>query len=98
MRFASMYSRFLPLRTKKSKAMTITRADDEIIDLLARAPHVLEFKPSDEARARVWGLIAREKEGTLTEEEKSELDHYAQIEHLMRLVKARARKHRQQVV
>ena len=77
--------------------MTIARADDEIIDLLATAPRVLEFKPSDEARARVWDLVAREKSGTLTEEEKSELDHYAQIEHLMRRVKARARKRLQQV-
>jgi hypothetical protein len=76
--------------------MNTVRADDEIIDLLATAPHVLEFKPSDEARARVWDLVAREKSGTLTDEEKSELDHYAQIEHLMRLVKARARKNLQQ--
>ncbi len=69
-----------------------TRADDEILDLLATAPHVLEFQPSEEAHARVWELVAREKSGTLTDEERSELDHYAQIEHLMRLVKARARK------
>jgi hypothetical protein len=76
--------------------MTTTRADEEILDLLATAPRILEFKPSDEARARVWDLVAREKAGTLTEEEKSELDHYAEVEHLMRLVKARARKHLQQ--
>ncbi len=63
---------------------------------LATAPHVLEFKPRDEARARVWDLVAHEKSSTLTDEEKSELDHYAQFEHLMRLVKARARKHLQQ--
>jgi uncharacterized protein YnzC (UPF0291/DUF896 family) len=43
-------------------------------------------------------LIAREKEGTLTEEEKSELEHYAQVEHLMRLVKAQARKRLKQVL
>ena len=29
----------------------------------------------------------------LTTEEKSELDHYIQLEHLMRLAKARARRH-----
>jgi hypothetical protein len=72
--------------------MSTVRADDEIIDLLAAAPNVLEFKPSEAARARVWELIAREKNGTLTEAEKNELDHYGHIEHILRLVKARARR------
>lgn len=67
-------------------------ASEEIINLLAGAPNVLEFKPSEKAKARVWELIAREKTGTLTPEEKNELDHYAQIEHVMRLVKAQARR------
>jgi len=35
--------------------------------------------------------LAREKEGELSPAEKSELDHYMQLEHLMRLAKARAR-------
>jgi hypothetical protein len=35
-------------------------------------------------------LIFREKTEGLSEEEKSELGHYLQIEHLMRLAKARA--------
>ena len=67
-------------------------ASEEIINLLAQAPNVLDFKPSEAARNRVWELIAREKEGTLTEEEQNELEHYAQVEHMMRLVKAQARK------
>lgn len=67
-------------------------ASEEIIDLLAQAPNVLEFRPSEEARRRVWELVDREKTGDLSEEEKSELEHYTQIEHLMRLVKAQARK------
>ena len=67
-------------------------ASQEIINLLAEAPNVLEFTPSDEAKARVWELVAREKAGLQTEEERCELDHYAQMEHLMRLVKAQARK------
>jgi len=60
--------------------------------MLSHAPDILDFKPSEQARNRVWELVAREKSGTLTPEEKSELEHYAQIEHLMRLVKAQARK------
>jgi hypothetical protein len=34
--------------------------------------------------------LAREKEGNLSPNEKSELDHYLQLEHLKRLAKARA--------
>ena len=67
-------------------------ASQDIINLLADAPNVLGFMPSDEAKARVWELVAREKAGSLTEDERHELDHYAQLEHLMRLVKAQARK------
>lgn len=67
-------------------------ASEEISNMLAQAPDILKFKPSEEAKARVWELVAREKEGALTAEEKNELEHYAQIEHLMRLVKAQARK------
>jgi len=36
-------------------------------------------------------LLSREKESSLTLEEKAELDHSLQLEHLMRLAKARAR-------
>jgi hypothetical protein len=35
--------------------------------------------------------LAREKEGQLAPEERAELDRYLQLEHLMRLAKARAR-------
>ena len=67
-------------------------ASEEIINMLAQAPNVLEFNPSEKARQRVWELLDREKQGDLTEDEKNELEHYAQIEHVMRLVKAQARK------
>ncbi|MEX2171321.1 MAG: hypothetical protein WD851_18520 [Pirellulales bacterium] len=71
-----------------------TRAYDEIIDLIAAGggpSAVAEFEPSQAAREWVWGLIAQEKSTGLTAEEKLELDQYMQIEHLMRLAKARAK-------
>lgn len=71
-----------------------TKAYEEVIDFLAsgRSPsEIVAFRPSEGARARVYDLVAREKEGSLTSEEKQELEHYAQLEHLMRLTKARAR-------
>ena len=41
---------------------------------------------------RVGELIRREKSDGLTAEETAELDHYMQLEHLMRLAKARERR------
>lgn len=70
-------------------------ASEEIISLLASAPNILEFTLSEEAKARVWNLVAREKSGGLSPKEHTELDHYAQVEHIMRLVKAQARKRSQ---
>jgi hypothetical protein len=36
-------------------------------------------------------LIEREKEGSLSPEEKAELDHFMDLEHILRMAKARAR-------
>ena len=74
--------------------MAITRAYDEIVDFIARGSSpgaVSSFRPSEEAKARVAELVAKEKRDALTSEERSELDHYLQIEHIMRLAKARAK-------
>jgi hypothetical protein len=75
----------------------VTRAYEEIVDFIAggaTADEVAEFRPSEEARERVHELVVREKDGAaLTHDEASELAHYLQLEHLMRLAKARARKH-----
>lgn len=66
----------------------------EIIEFIAAGTtpqSVVEYRPSDEAQARVQELIRREKEGLLSAEEKSELDHFMELEHILRMAKARAR-------
>jgi len=69
------------------------KAYEEVVEFIAmRGPQeVIEFKPSEAARQRVWDLIEREKTSGLSPDEKAELDHYMEVEHLMRLAKARAR-------
>ena len=70
------------------------RAYDEIIEFIAggSSPRsVVAFRPSEKTRARVAELLSREKAGELAPEEASELEHYSQLEHIMRLAKARAR-------
>ena len=76
--------------------MVVSTAYEEIIDFIASGTtptSVVAFRPSVQAKERVADLIYREKNEGLTAEETSELDHYMQLEHLMRLAKARARKH-----
>jgi hypothetical protein len=74
--------------------MSSNRAYEEVIDFLAAGTspgNIVAFQPSEEAKQRVAHLIEREESVTLTADEKSELDHYLQLEHLMRMAKARAR-------
>ena len=72
--------------------MQANKAYDEIVEFIASSSpqNVIAFRPSQEAQARVADLIFREKTEGLSDEERSELDHSMQIEHLMRLAKARA--------
>ena len=74
----------------------MTTVYDEIVEFIASgasSQSVVEFVPSEELRDRVTKLIESEKASELSVDERSELDHYLQIEHIMRLAKARARKH-----
>jgi hypothetical protein len=76
--------------------MRYSRAYDEVIEFIAAGStpsEVIAFRPSAAAKARVTDLVTREKTGTLTPEETLELDHYLQLEHIMRLAKARATKY-----
>jgi hypothetical protein len=72
------------------------KAYEEVIEFIAAGASpqdVIAFRPSETAKARVADLVAREKKEGLSPAEATELNHYAQIEHLMRLAKARARQH-----
>jgi hypothetical protein len=76
--------------------MGASRAYEEVIDFIAAGSSpskVVAFRPSDVAKKRAADLVSREKNGALTPEETSELEYYLQLEHIMRLAKARARKH-----
>lgn len=52
---------------------------------------VANFHPSAEAQRRVSELIDRERESQLTTEESAELAHFLELEHLLRMAKAKAR-------
>jgi hypothetical protein len=71
------------------------RAADEVVEFLARqipAPVLAGFHPSEGTRRRVWELVSKEKDAGLTPDERSELDDYERLEHLLILTRAEARK------
>lgn len=74
--------------------MVATTAFDEIIDFLAghNPQKVIQFHPSEKTQQRVEFLLEKKKIGSLSDKEKSELDYFLMLEHIIRLAKARALK------
>jgi len=78
--------------------MSATRSYDEIIDFIGAGTTpeaVLAFRPSESVQQRVAELVERSKDGTISSEDQSELEDYLQLEHIMIMAKARARRHTQ---
>jgi hypothetical protein len=74
-------------------SIDIHPAYEEIIDFLAAVitpQSLVQFQVSESIKERVADLIFREKNEGISLNEKSELDHYLVIEHLLRLAKTRA--------
>ena len=74
--------------------MSRVKAYEEMIDFIAAGTtpqNVIAFHPSGQVQERVNDLLMRSKDGDITAAERTELEHYLQLEHLMRLAKARAR-------
>jgi hypothetical protein len=67
---------------------------DEILTFIASGhttEEVAQYEATPEAKAIVADLIHKEKTIGLTTAETSQLNSYMQLEHIMRLAKARAR-------
>ena len=67
---------------------------DEIADFLASSPtpdQLLSYHPSERIQERARKLLAKFKEGRLSDVEQRELDQFQHAEILIRLVKARVR-------
>lgn len=75
-------------------SMGSMRVYEEVVNFIAAGPssrQVAEFRASEEARGRIADLIHREKTDGLSTDETAELENAMQLEHIMRLAKARAR-------
>lgn len=74
-------------------------ASDEIIDFFVAgksSEQIDAFRPSEATRERISWLLDHASDDTLSTEERSELEDYLQLEHLMILAKARARRQSRQ--
>ncbi|MEQ9480801.1 hypothetical protein [Coleofasciculus sp. F4-SAH-05] len=86
----------IPLPNQISSVTSPTDAPiayTEALDFLITRPtpqEITTFKVSAEAQERLRTLLDKNREGTLTEAEATELDLYEQLEHLMILLKAKA--------
>ena len=86
----------LSFRQVSNMSSSALRVYDEVVEFMASGPsaaQIVTFQLSEATKRRVAELIFREKTDGLTADEKSELDHFLQLEHLMRLTKARAHKY-----
>lgn len=72
---------------------TMTQAEREVVDFLLRSPSVreiAEFQLSPKVNARLDGLLHTNREASLTDEERTEVERYVYFEHFMRMLKIAA--------
>jgi hypothetical protein len=76
-----------------------TQAAREVARLIASHPtpeQIIAFHPSPEASDRAYELIDAEREGTITDAERVELESYTVLENLMEMAKIEAHQQLQQ--
>lgn len=76
--------------------MVDSQAFDEIIDfLIGDVPdRILGFHPSEKTQKRVELLLNKKHNNELSIKERSELEYFLMLEHIIRLAKARALKNK----
>lgn len=76
--------------------MDPAKSYEEIVDFIARGTtpeSVIAFRPSEDLQRRVGELTQQAEEGTISDEDRSELEDCLQLEHIVVMAKARARQH-----
>lgn len=68
---------------------------EEVYQFLISAPtpqEIIDFRVSEQTQKRVSILLAKNRDGILSPDERSELDQFEQVNHLMSMMKIYARK------
>ena len=67
---------------------------DEITDFILSRPteeEIINFRPSDRLNERLHELLDKNSHDAITSEERTELDHFLEIDHIFTMLKAKAR-------
>ena len=67
---------------------------EEVFKFLCSTPtpeQIIAFKPSDRSEDRLSELLSLNRQGTLAENDRAELDQYLWVNHLMNMLKIRVR-------
>ena len=70
-----------------------TNIQADVLDFLMTSPspqQIIEFHASEQAQVRLRYLLEANRQGTLTPEERAELDEANQMNHFVMLLKAKA--------
>ncbi|MBO1066801.1 MULTISPECIES: hypothetical protein [Nostocales] len=87
------------IETHTPETLEFTNSSDtantytEVLDFLIKQPtpeQIAKFKVSTQAQTRLEDLLEKNRMGTISKAENSELDIYEQLDQLMILLKARA--------
>ena len=87
------------IETHTPETLEFTNSSDtantytEVLDFLIKQPtpeQIAKFKVSTQAQTRLEDLLEKNRMGTISKAENSELDTYEQLDQLMILLKARA--------
>jgi hypothetical protein len=74
-------------------AVVRTQAVEEVLEFLTSSPtpeQIIAFRPSEMTQERVRYLLEQNKANLLSEDEQIELNEFSQVEHWMRMLKARS--------
>lgn len=74
---------------------TFASIQEEVLNFLLSSPtpeHIIAFHASEASQARLRYLLDANREGTLSLEERAELDEASQMNHFVMLLKAKAHK------
>jgi len=92
-RLPELLSQLVETNTPERLTITNSTTYTEVLDFLIKQPtleEIAKFKVSPQAQTRLQNLLEKNRAGTITVEENSELDIYEQLDQLMISLKARA--------
>ena len=68
--------------------------EDVVTDFLGAAPtleEIANYRLPDELQTRAHGLLEKNRAGSLSDEERAEMEEFRRIDHMLTMVKAKAR-------